>query len=130
MGSPDQVISTTTQDAAACEKIRLTDAGLRGLAAACRSAFEMVTVACNEANNVSLWLRLTKEMHTIDETRYAYDLLKKMREKHFHCSRQALEASVALRDVLVLMIINVYASFDTGFEEMTKLAKRTAAKDY
>ena len=54
MGSPDQFSSTTTQDTSACENLRLTDTGLRGLEAACRSAFEIVTVACNEEKNVSL----------------------------------------------------------------------------
>ena len=57
---------------------------------------------------------MPKEMHTIDEARYAYDLLKGMRESYPGCNSQALEASVALRDALVLMIIYVYASFDTG----------------
>ena len=60
-------------------------------------------------------------MHTIDEARYAYDLLKEIRESYPGCNSQALEASVALPDVLVLMTIDVYASFDTGFAEITKL---------
>ena len=39
MGLPGQPSSTTTKDAPACEKKRLTDAGRRGLEAASRSAF-------------------------------------------------------------------------------------------
>ena len=97
-------------------KIQFTDAGRRGLEAASRSALEMVTVACNKAENVSMWLRMPKETHTTDEARYSYDLLKEMRERYPDCTGQAQEASIALRDVLVLMIINVYASFDTGLE--------------
>ena len=63
---------------------------------------------------------MPKERHTIDETRYAYDILKGIREKHPHCTSQALDASVALRDAMVLMIIIVYASLDTGFAEIRK----------
>ena len=99
-------------------KIRLTGAGRHGLEAVCRSAFEMVALACNKVENGSLWLRMPKEMHTIDEARYAYDLLKEMRESYPCCNIQTLEASVALRNVLVLMIIDVYASFDTRFKEI------------
>ena len=79
------------------EDRRLSEPGSRGLAAACRSAFEMVTDACNEATNVSLWIRMPKEMQTIDEARYAYDLLKEIRNKHLDCTIKALEASPALQ---------------------------------
>ena len=63
---------------------------------------------------------MPKEMQIIDATRNAYDLMKEMREKHSHCTSLALEASVALRDVLVLMITDANASFDSGLTEITK----------
>ena len=61
MGPSGQPSSTTTQDAPACEKIRLTDAGRRGLEAASRSAFEMVTVACNEQRMEACGFACTKK---------------------------------------------------------------------
>ena len=62
-------------------------------------------------------LRMPKDMRTIDEATYAYDLLKEMPEIYLGCNSQALEASVALRDVLVLMIIDVYAPVTQGLRK-------------
>ena len=61
------------------KKILFTETGRSGLEAARRSALEIVAVACNKADNVSMWFRMPQEMHTIDEARYAYDLLHEMR---------------------------------------------------
>ena len=54
--------------------------------------FSKITIEFNNAKNVSLWLRMPKEMHTIDEARYAYDLLKEIRKNECYettsCSKR------------------------------------------
>ena len=110
---PVEVASTS-------EAGRLSAPGLRGLAVACRAAFEMVTAACEGAMDASLWIRVPGAMHSIDATMQAYELMREVREKHPHNARRAQEAAVALRDVFVLLMIDTYHCFDIASPEVAK----------
>ena len=61
-----------------------------------------------------LWIRVPDAMHSIDATMEAYELMRKVREKHPRNARRAQEASVALRDVFVLLMIDAYHCFDAA----------------
>ena len=54
-------------------------------------------------------------MLLIHATMQAYELMREVREKHPHNARRAQEAAVALRDVVVLLMIDSYCRFVNDF---------------
>ena len=99
---------------------RLSVPGSRGLAAACRSAHEMASTACQTTMGACLWVRMPRTVSPIGATMQAYEIMQEARKKHPDKCSCAQEASIALRDVLSLLIMDAYAAFDEALADIAE----------
>ena len=97
--------------------------GSRGLAAACRSACAMALTACQTTEDAGLWLQMPRTVSTIGATMQAYEIMQEARKKHPDKCSCAQEASIALRDVLTLLIMDAYAIFDEALADIATTFK-------
>ena len=69
--------------------------------------------------DASLCIRVPSAMRSIESTLQAYELMREVREKHSRNACGAQEAAIALRDVLSLLMIDSYDSFDSALNKVT-----------
>ena len=101
----------------------LSNPGQRGLAVACRSAHTMALSVCQTTKDTRLWLQMPHTVATIGSNIQAYEIMQEARRKHVDRGSSAQGASIALRDVLTLLIVNAYATFEDALNDIARTTK-------
>ena len=99
----------------------LSDPGQRGLAAAGRSAHTMALAVCQATQGTTLWLQLLPTVANIGVNIQAYDVMQETRRKYPDRCSSAQRAAIALRDVLTLLTVNEYETFDEALLDIASL---------
>ena len=95
--------------------------GLKGLLVARRSALEMIAKACTAGGDVNSWFRVRRDTQTIQEAVQVYGLLNTVRDKCLSDPAPALEAAIAVRDVIVMVATAAYRSCEQALQDIVLL---------
>ena len=81
----------------------------------------MALAVCQATQDTNLWLQLLPTVANIGANIQAYAIMEEARKKYPDRGRSAQRAAIALRDVLALLIVNHYETFDEALTDIASL---------
>ena len=90
----------------------LSESRQEGFAVASRAAHARALDTCLSTQNAKLWLLMPPSVASIVENFQAHGIMQEIRWRYMDYGKLAQRAAIAFRDVLTLLLVNEYESFD------------------